>query len=83
MITLCTISGIRVQYINARKETEGLYEVLVYAETEDGKKLVALWDTDGNGVTAIDGLTDEESDEVYYEVFHPGQAGESVKTRDE
>tara|TARA_R100000152_G_C6655533_1_gene95924 strand:+ start:224 stop:433 length:210 start_codon:yes stop_codon:yes gene_type:complete len=38
---------------------------LVYAQTEEGKRLSVLWDKDGNGAVAIDELTDEESDEVF------------------
>ena len=38
---------------------------LVFAQTEQGKRLSVLWDADGNGAVAIDELTDSESDEVW------------------
>jgi hypothetical protein len=43
-------------------------KALVYAQTKEGKRLSVLWDKDGNGVVAIDELTDDESDEVFYGV---------------
>ena len=40
-------------------------KALVFAQTEQGKRLSVLWDADGNGAVAIDELTDSESDEVW------------------
>ena len=40
-------------------------KALVFAQTEEGKRLSVLWDADGNGAVAIDELTDSESDEVW------------------